>query len=77
VASLLEIGRPYKSKGVSTKRSILIVIVTGEELGLLGSAFFAANPTVPNHPLSPILTPTCNFILPLLSLFHSAQNTPA
>jgi Peptidase family M28 len=30
-----------------TKRSILILNVSGEEKGLLGSAFFAAHPTVP------------------------------
>lgn len=69
VASLLEIGRLYKSKGISTKRSILIVILTGEELGLLGSAFFAANPTVPKSSIvADINTDMPTLILPLLSV---------
>src|SRR4030095_6956882 len=46
VASLLEIARVYKSSGAKPKRSILMVMVTGEEMGLLGSSYFAANPTV-------------------------------
>ena len=45
VASLLEIARIYKSKGVKPKRSILIVMVTAEEMALLGSFYFADNPT--------------------------------
>jgi hypothetical protein len=47
VASLLEIARVYKSSGAKPKRSVLIVMVTAEEMGLLGSSYFAANPTVP------------------------------
>ena len=47
VASLLEIARIYKSSGAKPKRSVLIVMVTGEEMGLIGSSYFAANPTVP------------------------------
>lgn len=33
-----------KSKGVAPKRSILFLLVTGEEKGLLGSAFYAESP---------------------------------
>jgi Zn-dependent M28 family amino/carboxypeptidase len=47
VASLLEVADHLKEARVKTKRSILLVAVTGEEKGLLGSRYFATNPTVP------------------------------
>jgi Peptidase family M28 len=47
VASLLEVADHLKEAGVKTKRSILLVALTGEEKGLLGSRYFAAHPTVP------------------------------
>ncbi len=47
VASILEIAARLKGANVKTKRSILFVVVTGEEKGLLGSRYFTANPTVP------------------------------
>jgi len=69
VASLLEIGRLYKTKGVKTRRSVLIVMVTGEEMGLLGSAYFTANPTVPKSSIvAGINTDMPTIILPLLSI---------
>jgi Zn-dependent M28 family amino/carboxypeptidase len=46
VASLLEIARGLREARTSLKRSVLFVVVTGEEKGLLGSRFFAAHPTV-------------------------------
>lgn len=46
-ATLLDIAAHLKETGAKTKRSILFVLVTGEEKGLLGSKYFAANPTVP------------------------------
>lgn len=45
VASVLEIARGLS--GAKPKRSILFVLVTGEEKGLLGSKYFAARPSVP------------------------------
>jgi Zn-dependent M28 family amino/carboxypeptidase len=47
VASMLDVAGRLKETGAKTKRSILFVAVTGEEKGLLGSQYFAANPTVP------------------------------
>ncbi len=44
VATLIEIARKLSQK--PAKRSVLLVAVTGEEKGLLGSRFFAENPTV-------------------------------
>ncbi|WP_457082556.1 M28 family peptidase [Hymenobacter sp. HD11105] len=51
VASLLEIASAYKQLKKKPRRSILITMVTGEEMGLLGSAYFAQNPTVPKAQL--------------------------
>jgi Zn-dependent M28 family amino/carboxypeptidase len=47
VASILEVADHFKEANVKTKRSVLFVVVTGEEKGLLGSRYYAANPTVP------------------------------
>lgn len=46
-ASLLEIVRAYASLPKPPRRSVLFVFVTGEEMGLLGSDYFAHYPTVP------------------------------
>jgi len=47
VASLIEIARTLDETKTATKRSLLFVIVTGEEKGLQGSRYFAGHPTVP------------------------------
>lgn len=47
VAALLDIAARLKETGAKTRRSILFVLVTGEEKGLLGSKYFTAHPTVP------------------------------
>jgi hypothetical protein len=44
---VLEIAEAIQAMKVKPKRSILFVWHTGEEAGLIGSAFFTANPTVP------------------------------
>ena len=46
-AALLEVARAFASLSRPPKRSVLFVVVTGEEAGLLGSDFFAHSPTVP------------------------------
>lgn len=69
VASLLEIARIYKSNGVKPKRSILIVMVTAEEMGLLGSFYFADNPTVAKSSIvADVNTDMPTVIAPLLSV---------
>lgn len=69
VASLLEIARIYKTSGANPKRSILITMVTGEEMGLIGSAYFAANPTVPKSSIvANVNTDMPTVIAPLLSI---------
>ena len=45
--AVLEIAEYMASMKVKPKRSTLFVWHTGEEAGLIGSAFFTANPTVP------------------------------
>ena len=47
VASVLEIAKSFSQNRDRPKRSMLFVIFTGEEKGLLGSRFFAGRPTVP------------------------------
>jgi Zn-dependent M28 family amino/carboxypeptidase len=46
VADVLAIAR-FAAQSPAPKRSLLFVFVTAEESGLLGSEFFARNPTVP------------------------------
>jgi hypothetical protein len=46
VATLLDIVQTLHDQKIQTKRSLLFVVVTGEEKGLLGSRYFAAHPTV-------------------------------
>jgi Zn-dependent M28 family amino/carboxypeptidase len=45
-ALLLDIARSLKQTHTTLKRSLLLVWVTGEEKGLLGSKYFAEHPTV-------------------------------
>lgn len=48
-AILLEVARAFTLMNPRPKRSMLFVAVTGEEDGLLGSDYFASNPTVPKN----------------------------
>jgi hypothetical protein len=48
IAVLLELARVFAA-APKARRSVLFLAVTGEELGLLGSDYFAANPTVPRN----------------------------
>jgi hypothetical protein len=45
-ATILEIARAFSQMNPRPRRSILFVSVTGEEMGLLGSEYFARYPTV-------------------------------
>ncbi|MGI4875743.1 MAG: M28 family peptidase [Janthinobacterium lividum] len=81
VASVLEIARLYAGLNVKPRRSVLLVLVTGEEMGLLGSAYFAQFPTVPAASLvADINTDMPTLIAPLLSVVplgadHSSLTT--
>jgi Zn-dependent M28 family amino/carboxypeptidase len=47
VAALIEIARAFASRPQAPRRTVLFLAVTGEEVGLLGSDYFAHHPTVP------------------------------
>jgi hypothetical protein len=47
VSAALEIARAFSQFGISTKRSILFLFLTGEEFGLLGSKYYTNNPLFP------------------------------
>lgn len=69
VACVLEIAKIYSRLGEKPKRTMLFVFVTGEELGLLGSSAFAANPTVPKAKIvADINMDMPTLIAPLLSV---------
>jgi Zn-dependent M28 family amino/carboxypeptidase len=46
-ALLLDFARSFKENHLTFKRSLILLWVTGEEKGLLGSRYFAEYPTVP------------------------------
>jgi hypothetical protein len=69
VASLLQIAKIYHNLKEKPKRSIIIVMVTGEELGDLGSGYFASHPTVPVKAMvADVNTDMPTIIAPLLSV---------
>jgi Zn-dependent M28 family amino/carboxypeptidase len=69
VASLLEIAKLYKKTGVKPKRSILITMVSAEESGLLGSAYFASHPSIPKSSIvANVNTDMPTLIAPMLSV---------
>jgi len=65
-ALLLDIARSLKETHTKLKRSVLLVWVTGEEKGLLGSKYFAEHPTVaPKSMIADINTDMFLSIVPL------------
>jgi len=69
VSCVLEIAKIYSKLKEKPKRSMLFVFVTGEELGLLGSSAFAANPTVPKAKIvADVNMDMPTLIAPLLSV---------
>jgi Zn-dependent M28 family amino/carboxypeptidase len=47
VATTFEVARAFVESGRRPKRSMLFLLVTAEEKGLIGAEYFARNPTVP------------------------------
>ncbi len=69
VASVLEIAKRFSAaavKGTRPKRSMLFVVFTAEEKGLLGSRYFAGHPTVPEKDLVADLN--MDMFMPLFAL---------
>jgi len=65
-ALLLDVARSLKHLREPMKRSVLLVWVTAEEKGLLGSKYFAAHPTV--APKSMIADINTDMFLPIIPL---------
>ncbi|TVT39374.1 M28 family peptidase [Hymenobacter setariae] len=69
VASVLEISKLYAGLKSKPRRSVLFVLMTGEEMGLIGSAYFAKLPTVPQRALvADVNTDMPTLIAPLLAV---------
>ncbi|QIG81650.1 M28 family metallopeptidase [Stakelama tenebrarum] len=51
IASLIEEAKRFQESGEPPRRSVLFLAVTAEEKGLVGSDYFANNPTLPGHTL--------------------------
>ncbi len=51
ISVLLEAARALRRETPAPRRSVLFLAVTAEEKGLLGSEYFARNPTVPRESL--------------------------
>lgn len=47
VAGLIELGRAFMNPAAAPERTIIFLAVTAEEQGMLGSAYYAANPIFP------------------------------
>ena len=67
-AIVLEIARAFASLPEPPRRSVLFMIVTAEEWGLLGSDYFVQNPTVSQSNL------VANFSLDMPFLFHPLRD---
>lgn len=66
VAILLDLAAQFNVHAEHLRRSILFVVVTAEEKGLLGSKYFAAHPTVPAK--SMIADVNIDMFLPIVPL---------
>lgn len=67
VASVIELGRMLQESGAKLRRSVIFLLVTGEEKGLLGSRFFALQPTVKGRIVANI---NLDMFLPIHALTH-------
>jgi Zn-dependent M28 family amino/carboxypeptidase len=66
VATVLETARIFSQAKTRPKRSMLFVIFTAEEKGLLGSRYFAGHPTVPEKAIAADLN--LDMFMPLFPL---------
>jgi Zn-dependent M28 family amino/carboxypeptidase len=65
-ALLMEMARVLASQRGNLRRSVLLVAVTGEEKGLLGSRYFAFHPTVANGSI--VANLNTDMFLPIIPL---------
>ncbi len=66
VASVLEIAKRFSAAPTRPRRSLLFVVFTAEEKGLLGSRYFAGHPTVPGEAIAADLN--MDMFMPLFPL---------
>jgi len=66
VATLIDVAQSLNESKPRLRRSLLFVVITGEEKGLLGSSYFAAHPTV--KPGSMVADLNVDMFLPLFPL---------
>ena len=66
VATVLETAKKFSEAKMRPKRSMLFVIFTAEEKGLLGSRYFAGHPTVPENEIVADLN--LDMFMPLFAL---------
>ena len=66
VATLLEVAASLRESKTGLRRSLLFLVVTGEEKGLLGSKYFVAYPTV--KPESIVANLNVDMFLPIFPL---------
>ncbi len=65
-ALTLDMAASFKRNPERLRRSILLVLVTGEEKGLLGSKYFGAHPTVPRESI--VADVNVDMFLPIVPL---------
>ena len=65
-ALLLDMAQELQKEHANLRRSVLFVLVTGEEKGLLGSKYFGAHPTVPTK--SMVADINVDMYLPIIPL---------
>jgi Zn-dependent M28 family amino/carboxypeptidase len=65
-ALVLDMAASFKKNPETLRRSILLVLVTGEEKGLLGSKYFSAHPTVPTKSI--VADVNVDMFLPIVPL---------
>jgi Zn-dependent M28 family amino/carboxypeptidase len=77
VAIVLEVAHAYSTLKTRPRRSVLFLFVTAEERGLLGSDYFARNPTVPRSGIVADLALDMPFLYhPLLDIVpYGAQHS--
>ncbi|WP_395049654.1 M28 family metallopeptidase [Flavobacterium sp.] len=67
-AILLEIAKAYRTLPERPKRSVIFAVVTGEELGLLGSDYFVNNPPIQNGKI------VANLAIDMPFFFHPVRD---
>jgi Zn-dependent M28 family amino/carboxypeptidase len=65
-AMLLDFARSFKENRPTFKRSVILLWITGEEKGLLGSRYFAEYPTVPANSI--VANINTDMFLPIIPL---------